>query len=141
MTTPTAVQVRDPKLDPQVGDVIRKVLGKGVRTRTVTRRDGNDIFYADNTGKANRCWISSWIEWARLCTLEGAEANTPAMRAKKVVLDRIAELPKQLLDDPRPVVTKEELRNAILNETVTEADAIRAFRSAFRRLRDSVAAA
>ncbi len=58
---------RDPRLNPQAGDVIEKSTNIGTTlTRTVVRRENNDIFYTsgDNV-KVRKCWISTWMEWCR----------------------------------------------------------------------------
>lgn len=58
---------RDPKLDPQPGDEIYRVLGSGARTtRKVVKRVNNDITYVVNGGKQRTCWISTWMDWARM---------------------------------------------------------------------------
>lgn len=59
--------MRDPKIDPQPGDKIQRTSNSGlVSTREVKRRVDNDIFYIDRHGKEKKCWIATWMEWARL---------------------------------------------------------------------------
>lgn len=57
---------RDPKVDPQKGDKLRKQLPSSNWTeRHVIDRIGNDIMYASRPdGPQRRCWISTWLEWA-----------------------------------------------------------------------------
>lgn len=59
--------MRDPKQDPQPGDVVSKTNMKGKTTkRTVTRREGNNIYYRTKPeGKECLCWIATWWEWCR----------------------------------------------------------------------------
>ena len=58
---------RDPKQDPQPGDVVIKTNMKGKQTkRTVTGRKGNDVYYTTKDGgKVNNCWITTWWDWCR----------------------------------------------------------------------------
>lgn len=60
---------RDPRLDPQPGDKLTVTTAKGTRTsREVISRGGpgdNDIVYKTDTGKEKKCWISTWMDWAR----------------------------------------------------------------------------
>lgn len=63
---------RDPRLDPQAGDFISKMSGANRRmTRRVVKRVNNDITYRDHNGKEKTCWISTWLEWARMSEVEG----------------------------------------------------------------------
>ncbi len=66
---------RDPRVDPQVGDKIYKISDTGHRSsRQVVKRYGinnnNDILYLNNQGKEKKCWISTWMEWARTAEVE-----------------------------------------------------------------------
>ena len=65
---------RDPRIDPQVGDKIYKVSNAGTRSsRQVVKRGGignNDIVYLNHQGKERKCWISTWMEWARMAEVE-----------------------------------------------------------------------
>lgn len=60
--------VRDPKIDPQPGDVLSKKAPSGKELfRCVTGRKGHDIYYVagrTNAGKIKNCWISTWQGWA-----------------------------------------------------------------------------
>lgn len=60
---------RDPKLDPKPGDVLFTTTALGRRTtREVIERTGpgdNDIVYRTDSGKVKKCWISTWMDWAR----------------------------------------------------------------------------
>jgi hypothetical protein len=52
---------RDPRTDPEVGDVLTALNG---RTRTVTKVEKNDIYYRLNTSpKEHKCWKGEWLEW------------------------------------------------------------------------------
>ena len=55
--------MRNPFEDPQPGDVVAKTMLKGRRTRTVTKRQGGDIWYTTENGKTNSCWITTWASW------------------------------------------------------------------------------
>lgn len=57
----------DPKQDPQPGDVVTKTSMKGKTvSRTVTRREDNNVFYKSGTStKEVNCWITTWWEWSR----------------------------------------------------------------------------
>jgi hypothetical protein len=62
---------RDPKLDPQPGDKLYKLGDAGKHlSRQVVRREDNDIFYVTHHGKERKCWISTWLEWARMAEVE-----------------------------------------------------------------------
>lgn len=64
---------RDPLVDPQVGDKVFKITPSGLRqTRQVVKRVDNDIFYLDHRGKEKKCWIATWMEWARTAEVEPA---------------------------------------------------------------------
>lgn len=67
---------RDPRIDPQVGDKIYKISATGHKsTRQVVSRDGpgnNDIWYLTQDGKKKKCWIATWMEWARTAEVEPA---------------------------------------------------------------------
>lgn len=58
---------RDSRQDPQPGDVITKTSAKGKTiTRTVTRRNGNDVYYrSGDSQKELNCWITTWWDWSR----------------------------------------------------------------------------
>jgi hypothetical protein len=59
---PNTEMKRDPRKDPQPGDIIRK----GNKQRKVVTVYGNDIWY-DVPGSTVRklCWITTWRVWAR----------------------------------------------------------------------------
>lgn len=119
---------RDPRLDPQVGDKLVRTnsLTGAVLTREVTQRDGNDIFYRDSRGVDKKCWISSWIEWARKCDTPEADKADPTLRIRHEVLTLAENLPAQL-------VQNDEHKRALNTELVLEADIIKAFRSGLRK--------
>lgn len=56
---------RDPKEDPQAGDLITLTNGK---LRRVTARRGGDVDYNDAKFYPHNCWISTWREWCRKAT-------------------------------------------------------------------------
>lgn len=63
---------RDPRLDPQAGDLIVKLGSAGRKlSRYVVKRENFDITYRDQSGKERTCWITSWNEWARMAEVEG----------------------------------------------------------------------
>lgn len=58
--------MRDPRKNPQAGDIIRKGTATRVITRTVTRVKGGDIHYKVVEGGSEKCaWITTWQTWAR----------------------------------------------------------------------------
>lgn len=64
---------RDPRIDPAVGDVLRK----GAATRTVVKsppvgRIGT-VYYTNQRGTACSCWITTWRIWSK-----GAEVEQTA---------------------------------------------------------------
>ena len=64
--------IRDPRTDPQTGDLIVKSTGTGRKvSRYVVKRAGNDITYRDHRGKERLCWITTWETWAREAEVEG----------------------------------------------------------------------
>lgn len=52
---------RDPRVDPKAGDRI----AKGKLTRRVTEVQRSEIWYLNRNDGLNKCWISTWREWAR----------------------------------------------------------------------------
>jgi len=67
---------RDPRIDPQPGDMIRKVMPSGkAADRFVTGRKGNEIYYATRQVRVpiKNCWITTWQTWA-VGTVVGARA-------------------------------------------------------------------
>lgn len=62
--------MRDPRLDPQPGDVLCATSPTGKQLfRTVTGRKGGDIYYTSGVTiagktKVKNCWISTWMDWA-----------------------------------------------------------------------------
>jgi|688.fasta_scaffold2424584_2 hypothetical protein len=55
------MQTRDPRIDPQPGDVVKK--GK---TRRVNHRKGDEVFYMSGGSMVERsCWITTWQDWCR----------------------------------------------------------------------------
>lgn len=61
--------MRDPKVDPKSGDVLRGKTGE----RTVNDRQGNDIYWYLSSSKSppkeRCCWISTWRDWAKKATV------------------------------------------------------------------------
>ena len=57
--------MRDPRVEPQPGDVIKKHSATREVVRTVTERKGNEVYYSNNSGKNFNCWITSWRTWAQ----------------------------------------------------------------------------
>ena len=56
--------MRDPKIDPQPGDVVAKETDQpDISERTVKRRDGNSVFYTRNGGKLRSAVLASWQRW------------------------------------------------------------------------------
>lgn len=56
---------RDPRIDPQPGDIVQATSGKGRHVIGVAR---GDIRYRqiDCKNQAERmCWLSTWREWCR----------------------------------------------------------------------------
>ncbi len=133
MSKPT----RDPRVDPQAGDIIEKVSTHGgvTRRRTVTRRDGNDIYYTDQSGQAKKCWISSWLEWARMATLPGETLSNgdPLLAAKDLILQRCSRMANDLVIEYKQVES-EHLVKALTQGVVTEGEIVKAFRSGLRRV-------
>lgn len=57
--------MRDPKIDPQPGDVIRKQSAAREIVRTVIARRGFNVDYSNNGGRKFTCWITTWKAWAQ----------------------------------------------------------------------------
>lgn len=131
----STVTARDPRLDPQPGDVIEKHSPSGgeTRIRTVTKRVDNNIHYRDQTGKERVCWIASWLDWARMATLPG-QATEPGLKAKQLMLDRCERFAENSLLVEYKDVTREELEHVLRGELVSEGELTRAFRTGLRRL-------
>lgn len=55
---------RDPRINPQVGDIVRNTKGL---IREVHDRRGNDITYVKVSGERRTgphvCWITTWMGW------------------------------------------------------------------------------
>lgn len=64
--------MRNPSYDPRKGDVLARSTNSGrVNEKTVTDRNGNDVFYTSSLDKAPRqrmCFISTWRQWAEKAT-------------------------------------------------------------------------
>lgn len=60
--------MRDPKIDPQAGDIAVKITAKGRKLqRIVTRRAGNEVYYkTSESGAEKNCWLTTWQDWCRL---------------------------------------------------------------------------
>ena len=51
---------RDPRIDPLVGDVVRK----GTKERQAVSVEGGNIYYVTKEGgKEKLCWITTWRDW------------------------------------------------------------------------------
>lgn len=60
---------RDPKIDPQNGDIVRATQFKNERERHVAGRRGNHVDYLAVTAKKTvqkNCWITTWQDWCRI---------------------------------------------------------------------------
>lgn len=58
--------MRDPKIDPQPGDIVRATQFKNERERHVIARRGGDVDYLAVTSANSvqkNCWISTWQSW------------------------------------------------------------------------------
>jgi hypothetical protein len=57
---------RDPRNDPQPGDVIRKGTAHRVIERHVLRVHENNVYYRTSNSQIEKCaWITTWRTWAR----------------------------------------------------------------------------
>ena len=73
--------MRDPRKNPQAGDILSKFSSRHEVIRTVTDRIGLTVFYANNLGKTFACSLTGWSAWARDATV-----RTPAeAKAKSIV--------------------------------------------------------
>jgi hypothetical protein len=61
---------RDPRLDPQAGDIIIARVWSPPRRRIVTRRVGGNVYYQLESGAEKCSWISTWMEWCRAKKVE-----------------------------------------------------------------------
>ena len=64
--------MRNPKIDPRPGDIVRATQFKNGRERHVVARDGGDIDYLAVTSSKSiqkRCWISTWQSWCAPATV------------------------------------------------------------------------
>jgi len=69
-------QVPRPLMDPQVGDVVVKVVDGVRRRRTVVERDGYHVVYLPDPGMyAGECELPAWVAWCM-----GAEVVEEANR-------------------------------------------------------------
>lgn len=57
--------MRDPRIDPQPGDVIKKHSATREVVRTVIERRGREVYYGNNSGKRFNCWLFTWKAWAQ----------------------------------------------------------------------------
>lgn len=68
--------MRNPRKDPQPGDLLVKGTVDKYVSRLVTKREGSDVHYfATGNGKGVRthhasCWITTWMQWARDAQIE-----------------------------------------------------------------------
>jgi hypothetical protein len=61
---------RDPRTDPQAGDILRSTISKHTRERRVIARIGHIVEYAlyrgDGPGSRHLCRVSTWTGWCRI---------------------------------------------------------------------------
>lgn len=62
MKTVDVTKARDPRTDPQPGDVVQKGSSFGFTVRKVIRRDGGNVHYCVGDRKL-LCWIQTWKTW------------------------------------------------------------------------------
>lgn len=61
---------RNPQVEPQPGDAIRKGTATRVIERHVVRREGNNIYYRTQNSSIEKCaWITTWRTWAKDATV------------------------------------------------------------------------
>jgi hypothetical protein len=82
---------RDPRIDPQRGDMVR---GNG-QVRRITAREGNRVRCA--SGQYDyRMLIDNWRKWCRLNGATAVQAAAPSRGARKIrlLIDEIEKRPK-----------------------------------------------
>lgn len=61
-----AISERDPKDDPRAGDCIHRAGSRGPVCRYVVMRRGNEVYYRSVLGgDVKKCWLTTWMDWAR----------------------------------------------------------------------------
>jgi len=63
---------RDPRENPQPGDIVCTATGK---RRTVVSRRGGDIAYHDKILTRRTCWITTWQNWCRRNSVTATTAD------------------------------------------------------------------
>jgi hypothetical protein len=64
---------RDPRIEPQPGDVVMSRAWSPPRRRVVTDRIGDDVYYRLNgSGAPKWSWLWTWQEW---CCVNKAEVQ------------------------------------------------------------------
>ena len=63
---------RDPRNDPQPGDILSKPGSRGSRyKRIVVERGESQLIYKTHSDGVERtCWLSTWMDWARNADVE-----------------------------------------------------------------------
>lgn len=62
---------RNPKIDPQPGDVVLGKNGSINMSRTVMYRNGSNVIYTRGLNKKEHlCWITTWHKWASKGTVK-----------------------------------------------------------------------
>jgi hypothetical protein len=57
---------RDPKVDPQPGDILEK---DGFRRQVTSRRGSNVLWCRTLLHETRLCFISTWVKWAKTATV------------------------------------------------------------------------
>ena len=68
--------MRDPRRDPQAGDVLRKWSATRHVARTITDRQPEAVTYTNNSGKTFTTPLRKWVEWAQDARVEKVAATT-----------------------------------------------------------------
>lgn len=94
--------MRDPRRDPQVGDVVYKVssLRRVIEIRNPGRY-ANEVLFVDHTGKAGRITLKSWRSWCKGSTLEPISAPTSEDQGLRI---RFVELENRVVNAERLLI-------------------------------------
>jgi hypothetical protein len=70
---------RDPKTDPQTGDILRATIYTNGRERHVTGRLGSRVLYeavSPTNRRVRQCTLRMWREWCERCKVEITQRGT-----------------------------------------------------------------